>query len=158
MSFITARSPVSAEVVLRSLRGLVSVKKDGPSVGVSDSCQSLAVRCQRRFGFGDSRPNIRSSVYRLVGGSQAYQHDHRLVLGSWQYGASGCSSVGVSARSLISRVVFHRHISAESSRFRGSTVPAAVRVSVGKSAQSLIGSVRQVRRRAYQLANIFIAY
>ena len=41
MSFITARSPVSAEVVLRSLRGLVSVKKDGPSVGVSDSCQVL---------------------------------------------------------------------------------------------------------------------
>ena len=72
MSFITARTPVSAEVVLRSLRGLVSVKKDGPSVGVSDSCQSLAVRCQQRFGFGDSRPNIRSSVYHLVGGSQAY--------------------------------------------------------------------------------------
>ena len=73
MSFITARSPVSAEVVLRSLRGLVLVKKDGPSVGVSDSCQSLAVRCQRWFGFGDSRPNIRSLVYRLVGGSQAYR-------------------------------------------------------------------------------------
>ena len=37
-----AYSLVSAEVVLRSLRGLVSVKKDSPSVGVSDSCQVLS--------------------------------------------------------------------------------------------------------------------
>ena len=52
-----ACSLVSAEVVLRSLRGLVLVKKDSLSVGVLDSCQvlgstvpaseSLAVRCQR---------------------------------------------------------------------------------------------------------------
>ena len=41
MLFITARSLVLAEVVLRNLRGLVSVKKDSPSVGVSDSCQVL---------------------------------------------------------------------------------------------------------------------
>ena len=86
MLFITAYSLVLTEVVLRSLCGLVSVKKDYPSVGVLDSCQVLgsmvpavvlsstmpalspsvgisdsyrfaAVRCQRR----------------LV--SQAYQHD-----------------------------------------------------------------------------------
>ena len=42
MLFITAYSPVSAKVVLRSLCGLVSVKKDSPSVGVSDSCQVLS--------------------------------------------------------------------------------------------------------------------
>ena len=41
MLFITARSPVLAEVVLRSLHGLVSVKKDNPSEGVLDSCQVL---------------------------------------------------------------------------------------------------------------------
>ena len=37
----TAYSLVLAEVVLHSLCGLVSVKKDSPSVGVSDSCQVL---------------------------------------------------------------------------------------------------------------------
>ena len=42
MSFITACSLVSAEVILYSLRGLVSVKKDGLSIGVLDSCQVLS--------------------------------------------------------------------------------------------------------------------
>ena len=42
MSFITAYSPVSAKVVLRSLCGLVSVKKDSPSIGVSDSYRVLS--------------------------------------------------------------------------------------------------------------------
>ena len=102
MSFITARSPVSAEVVLRSLHGLVLVKKDGPSVGVLNSYQVLS-----------------STV------------------------PASSPSVGISARSL---------------SVLGSTVPAAVRVSVGKSAQSLIGSVRQVKHRACQSANIFVAY
>ena len=41
MSFIIAHSLVSAEVVLCSLRGLVLVKKDSPSKGVSDSYQVL---------------------------------------------------------------------------------------------------------------------
>ena len=42
MLFIIAYSLVSAEVVLCSLYGLVSVKKDSPSVGVLDSCQVLS--------------------------------------------------------------------------------------------------------------------
>ena len=37
MLFITAYSLVSTKVVLYSLRGLVSVKKNYSSVGVSDS-------------------------------------------------------------------------------------------------------------------------
>ena len=37
-----AYSPVLAEVVLYSLCGLVSVKKNSPSVGVLDSCQVLS--------------------------------------------------------------------------------------------------------------------
>ena len=41
MSFITAYSPVSAEVILYSLHNLVSVKKNSPSVGVLDSYQVL---------------------------------------------------------------------------------------------------------------------
>ena len=39
------------------------------------------------------------------------------VLVLWQYGASVLLSVGRSAQNLISRVVFHRHISAESYQF-----------------------------------------
>ena len=39
MSFITAYSLVLAEVVLCSLHNLVLVKKDSPSISVSDSCQ-----------------------------------------------------------------------------------------------------------------------
>ena len=42
MLFITAHSLVLAEVVLRSLCGLVLVKKDCLSVGVLDSCQVLS--------------------------------------------------------------------------------------------------------------------
>ena len=41
MLFITACSLVLAEVVFRSLCGLVLVKKDGSSIGVLDSCQVL---------------------------------------------------------------------------------------------------------------------
>ena len=42
MLFITAYSLVSAEVVLYSLYGLVLVKKDNPSEGVSNSYQVLS--------------------------------------------------------------------------------------------------------------------
>ena len=41
MLFITARSLVLTEVVLYSLHSLVLVKKDCPSVGVSNSYQVL---------------------------------------------------------------------------------------------------------------------
>ena len=39
MSFIIAYSLVLAKVILCSLYSLVSVKKDSPSVGISDSYQ-----------------------------------------------------------------------------------------------------------------------
>ena len=42
MLFITAYSLVLAEVIFRSLYGLVSVKKDSPFIGVLDSCQVLS--------------------------------------------------------------------------------------------------------------------
>ena len=42
MSFIIACGLVLAEVVFRSLCGLVLVKKDSPFEGISDSCQVLS--------------------------------------------------------------------------------------------------------------------
>ena len=153
MSFITARGLVLTEVVLCSLRGSVLVKKDCPSVGVSDSCQVLgsmvpavvlsstmpalspsvgisdscrfaAVRCQRQ-GQG-----IRRQIGTVIVWSLAVRCQRQIQVRGcrrigpsscwygWQYGASGCFSVGVPAQSLISRVMFHKHIGAESYRFR----------------------------------------
>ena len=48
-------------------------------------------------------------------------------------------SIGVSARSLINRVVFHKHIGAESYQFMAVRCHGRVRVSVGISARSLSG-------------------
>ena len=117
MSFITARSPVSAGVVFRSLRGSVSVKKDCPSVGISDSYRFAAVRCQRlffrrristesyRFVF---HRHISAESYRFVAVRCQRQGRIQIVFGSQGYRrevlSAGRISTGISAQSLSVRV------------------------------------------------------
>ena len=99
------------------------VPAESPSVGVSGSCRSLAVQCQRWVA---TVSQTLGSVYRLVSRSQAYQHDYRQVLGSvavrcqrpspQQYNASG-ESLAVRCQRLI-RVQGRRRVGPSSCWYR----------------------------------------
>ena len=83
----------------------------------------MVARCQRQIPVrGRRRIGPSSCRYRWqysASGGSSIGISAQSLIGSWQYGASGGSSIGLLAQSLIGRVVFHRNIGAESYWFIG---------------------------------------